>query len=159
MQFEEVQALPKGWTMLSALPGVALVVISLIASSQGQPVPASSVVLTLGVTLVLGVWLRKMALITTVNPDTITLRFRGLFKTRTVPISSVKHAQARTYKPLREYGGWGIKAGPSGWTYNVSGHEGVQLKLSDAKPLLIGSRRPEELAEAITASPNYKPGD
>ncbi len=145
--------------MLSALPGVALVVISVIASTQGQPVPVSSVVLTLAVTLVLGFWLRRMALITTVDPETITLRFRGLFKTRTVPISSVKHAHARTYKPLREYGGWGIKVGFSGWTYNVSGNEGVQLKLSEAKPLLIGSRRAEELAEAITASPHYRPGD
>ena len=36
-----------------------------------------------------------------------------------------------------------------GKAYNVSGNRGVQLKLSTGNGLLIGSQRPEELAQAI----------
>ncbi len=50
---------------------------------------------------------------------------------------------------LREYGGWGVKYGRAGKAYNVSGNRSVQLKLSSGKGLLIGSQRPEELAQAI----------
>jgi hypothetical protein len=52
---------------------------------------------------------------------------------------------------MREYGGWGVKYGWAGKAYNISGNRGVQLKLSNGKGLLIGSQRPEELAQAIQA--------
>ncbi len=42
-----------------------------------------------------------------------------------------------------------MKYGRAGKAYNVSGNRGVQLKLSSGKGLLIGSQRPEELAQAI----------
>ncbi|MHC4114629.1 MAG: hypothetical protein ACYSSL_04835, partial [Planctomycetota bacterium] len=57
---------------------------------------------------------------------------------------------ARKYRPLLEYGGWGI-----GWSlrkgraYNVSGDKGVQLVFKSGKRLPIGSQRAEELEEAI----------
>jgi hypothetical protein len=51
---------------------------------------------------------------------------------------------------VREYGGWGIK----GWSfksvaYNISGDRGVQLTLRDGRRIMLGSRRPDELAQAI----------
>jgi len=57
---------------------------------------------------------------------------------------------ARRYKPLREYGGWGIRCSlKKGKAYNVSGNKGVQLVFKSGKRLLIGSQRAEELEEAI----------
>jgi len=53
------------------------------------------------------------------------------------------------YRPIREYGGWGIRYGAKGKAYNVSGNKGVQLVLGSGKRLLIGSQRAQELAEAI----------
>jgi len=32
-----------------------------------------------------------------------------------------------TYSPIREYGGWGIRFGVKGKTYNVSGNQRVEL--------------------------------
>ncbi|MHC4084232.1 MAG: DUF6141 family protein [Planctomycetota bacterium] len=57
----------------------------------------------------------------------------------------------RTYKPIREYGGWGIRCSftGKGKAYNVSGNKGVQLVLTNGKKLLIGSQKPDELAAAI----------
>ena len=56
---------------------------------------------------------------------------------------------ARTYRPILEYGGWGIKFGKKGKAYNVKGNKGVQLTLKNQKRLLIGSQKPDELARAI----------
>ncbi|MFC1795433.1 DUF6141 family protein [Planctomycetota bacterium] len=57
---------------------------------------------------------------------------------------------ARRYKPIREYGGWGIRCSlRNGKAYNVSGNKGVQLVLKSGKKLLIGSQKPDELAVAI----------
>ena len=55
----------------------------------------------------------------------------------------------RTYRPILEYGGWGIKFGKKGKAYNVKGNKGVQLILKNQKRLLIGSQKPDELARAI----------
>jgi len=54
-----------------------------------------------------------------------------------------------TYSPIRDYGGWGIRFGRKGKAYNVSGNRGVRLELLNRKHLLIGSQKPEELAEAL----------
>jgi hypothetical protein len=58
---------------------------------------------------------------------------------------------ARTYRPILEYGGWGIRYSPfgKGWAYNISGNQGVQLELMNGKRILIGSQRAEELARTI----------
>ncbi|HCO95713.1 MAG TPA: hypothetical protein DIU00_17495 [Phycisphaerales bacterium] len=57
---------------------------------------------------------------------------------------------ARQYKPVREYGGWGIRYSfRNGKAYNVSGNKGVQLVFKNGKRLLIGSQRAEELETAI----------
>jgi hypothetical protein len=157
MPFEENQPMPRAWTLLTVIPGLVLVAVALGASSAGEPVPLIALVVAAAATLLTGFWLRKLALVTVVDHQRITLRYRGLLKTRTIPISTVREARPRTYHPIRDYGGWGIKFGVKGWVYSVNGREGVQLVLEKRRPLLIGSKRPDELAEAITSSPAYNP--
>ncbi|MDI6873125.1 DUF6141 family protein [Candidatus Solincola sp.] len=62
----------------------------------------------------------------------------------------IAEAEARTYRPILEYGGWGIRWGwRGGRAFNVSGNRGVQLRLRDGRRVLFGSRRPEELEVAL----------
>jgi len=58
---------------------------------------------------------------------------------------------SRTYRPILEYGGWGIRCSftGKGKAYNVSGNKGVQFVLTNSKKLLIGSQKPDDLAAAI----------
>lgn len=101
---------------------------------------------------------RKMKLLTEVHSDHLHIRFFP-FLTRNIPLSEIVRWEARTYHPIREYGGWGIRYGFKGKAYNVSGNRGVQLELSGGKKLLIGSQRAEELALAIeTAKKRHKNG-
>lgn len=68
---------------------------------------------------------------------------------RRVSGQEIERAEARTYSPIREFGGWGIRLGTSGKAYTVSGSEGVQVHLLDGSSFLIGSQRGQELAEAL----------
>jgi hypothetical protein len=99
----------------------------------------------------LPIFLYKTNLTTEVRNDGLYIRFFPFHLSfhRIAP-EDIKEFEARTYRPLRDYGGWGIRYGREGKAYNVSGNRGVQLVLSDGKQLLIGSQRPDELTEALS---------
>jgi hypothetical protein len=101
--------------------------------------------------LMLPVFLYKTNLTTEVHSDGLYIRFFPFHLSfHRIALEDIKEFEARTYRPLRDYGGWGIRYGRQGKAYNVSGNRGVQLVLSDGKQLLIGSQKPDELAEALS---------
>lgn len=53
-----------------------------------------------------------------------------------------------TVKPM-EHGGWGLRMGSKSKAYIVSGNKGVSISLTNGRTLLVGTRRPEELAAAL----------
>ncbi|MCE5187335.1 MAG: DUF6141 family protein [Planctomycetaceae bacterium] len=72
-------------------------------------------------------------------------------------LDEINEYYARQYKPLMEYGGWGIRYGSHGKAYNVSGNRGLQLVFKSGKKLLIGSQKPDELVEAIRLASSVQP--
>jgi hypothetical protein len=88
-------------------------------------------------------------LVTDVGGGEVSVGLRGLWRRRRVPLSAIRSAEPVNYDPAREYGGYGIRSGPRGPAYIASGNSGVQLQLKDGSKLLIGSQRPEELAQNI----------
>jgi hypothetical protein len=80
--------------------------------------------------------------------DRVEIRFRPLLR-REIPLSTVESCQAVEYRPIREYGGWGIRMRPGKRAYTVSGTEAAELALDDGRRILIGSQRSRELAAAI----------
>lgn len=85
----------------------------------------------------------------TVDPTGLRLHYVP-FRNRLVQASHVSSYEVVEYRPLREWGGWGIRYGfGRGWAYTAYGNRGVQLVLSNHKRLLVGSQRPEALAEAL----------
>lgn len=72
-----------------------------------------------------------------------------------IRFDEIEGCEARTYRPIREYGGWGIRYGlRGGKAYNVKGNQGVQLVLKNGRRILFGSQCAEELAAAIQARVN-----
>ena len=95
-----------------------------------------------------------LRLIVTVYAESIDIHFRPLTR-KTFPIDQVTHVEARTYAPLREYGGWGIRGLDGKRAYSVSGDRGVELTLQDGRKVMIGSLQADDLARAITAIQAY----
>jgi hypothetical protein len=93
---------------------------------------------------------------TTVEDRKLILRMKPV-TAREIYAGQIARFYARTYKPLREYGGWGIKGFCSNRAYNMSGNQGVQLELVDGQRVLIGSQRPQELEAAIATMTGRPP--
>ena len=87
-------------------------------------------------------------LITEVRSDGLHIRFFPM-RSKVIPYESIASYQARTYHPVREYGGWGIRWGREGKAYIVGGNEGLQLLLNDGRKVLVGSQRAQELEAAV----------
>jgi hypothetical protein len=92
---------------------------------------------------------RSLKLVVEVLADSVHIRYVPL-ASRKIPFQEIERFQPRTYSPIREYGGWGIRWwGKNRRAYNVSGDRGVELTLDGGRRVMMGSQRPEELAQAI----------
>jgi hypothetical protein len=109
------------------------------------------VIVGIGVPIVITAFFVLLKLQTEVRPDGIYVRYFPFhIHFKRFAREDLSEYYARLYKPIREYGGWGIRYSlRNGRAYNVSGNKGVQLVFSNSKKLLIGSQKPDELADAI----------
>ena len=161
-EFREVQKFRQPWLWALILGTNAMVIgvfgyglVQQLAKGEAwgnQPMSdvglVSTFIVTVLVTLGL-VWLFfAMALIVEVRSDGLSVHLKPL-KHRLVEYRDIASVEACQYRPIVEYGGWGIRRGRDGWAYNVSGNQGVRLTFHEGKTLLIGSRRHVELARAI----------
>ena len=140
-------SLGRGVMLLGAIPGLIGVVMLIAARSAPSRVTGGSLILVsvTATAFILVPWLRVE-----VQGATLTYRFFPFHgKPRIVDLLDVRAALAVKYRPIRDYGGWGIRIGAKGWAYNVSGDRGVELEMKDGTLLLIGSQRSEALAAAI----------
>ena len=96
-------------------------------------------------------------LMTEVRADGLYIRFKPFHASyRRFGFESLKTYTACTYRPIMDYGGYGIHRGWKGWAYNVSGNSGVQIELFNGKKILIGSQKPGELINALNAAAGGK---
>ena len=104
------------------------------------PVP---ILAALSVAFVLGL----VSTLTTVVADGVLDVFfgPGLIRRR-VPLHRIREVRVVT---TPWYYGWGIRWTPSGWLWNVSGLDGVELEFDDGHCFRIGSDEPDKLAEGL----------
>jgi hypothetical protein len=141
--FEERQFFRQAWLWI--IWGILTVVVVVAVAPEREAVRWIS----LGGTLAIGLFLLTMNMTVTVDTEFVRIRYFPLWR-KTISLDQIVRWEARTYRPILEYGGWGIRYNfRRGWAYNVSGNQGVQLELANGKRILIGSQRAEELARAI----------
>ncbi len=85
---------------------------------------------------------------TSIARDAITVRF-GFLKTTRIPVAEIARAEAVAYRPIRDYGGWGIRGFGRRRALNVRGNRGVLVVRTNGATVLIGSQRPRELLAAL----------
>lgn len=87
---------------------------------------------------------------TRVFSNRVVVRYRP-FKTRVTQASEISAAATVIYRPIRDFGGWGIRRSikRNAWIYSMTGNQAVDLTLDGEIHLFIGTRRPVELESAI----------
>jgi len=68
---------------------------------------------------------------------------------RVVPYSEIASMDAVVYRPIREFGGWGIRGAGKKRAWTARGDRALVLALSDERQLYVGSDHPQRLAERI----------
>ena len=88
------------------------------------------------------IWLfYSMKLITEIKKDGIQITFTP-FTNYIIPFNKIRSYKIREYRPILEYGGWGIRFNRTGRAYTVSGKIGLQIELSNC--LLYTSPSPRD---------------
>ncbi len=145
-KFTETQRFT-GWAY-AVLGLTALISLGSLAAAPRLP---AWLWLYVGLSLTLVVNL--LCLRTTVTESDLVVAFGALFPLyrRRIALADIASAESVTYSPVADYGGWGIRGWGRSVALNARGSLGVRVTLQDGRRVLIGSQRPEELAEALAA--------
>ena len=138
-----------GWVILGVLAGIGVLVAPRLPAG-GFGVAGGPLLAVLAVLLLL-----FSTLTVEVGKEAIRLRFGvGLIRKR------FELAEVRGWEAVRNpwYCGWGIRLGPRGVLWNVSGYDAVELILADGRRFRIGTDEPDALVAAIArARPGVSP--
>lgn len=118
-------------------------------SDKGLILSTSLVFLVL---LVSAFFLFGSKLVVIITNKKLVIIFKPLIiKPVTIVKSDINKFEIRKYKPIKEYGGWGVKQGAKkvGKAYNVRGNIGLQIYLKSGKKLLIGTERGDAILRAV----------
>lgn len=94
----------------------------------------------------------RIKLIVTINSNSINYSFWPFIREfKTLKFENIKSIQIGKYKPIREYGGWGYRLSLKGrgLCLNVSGNQGMRIKMNDGFELLLGTQQKDELIKAL----------
>jgi hypothetical protein len=94
----------------------------------------------------------KAKLIVEISENSIQFRFHPFInKYKVIDRREIERFEVRKYRPIRDFGGWGIRTGfrKNGIAYNVSGNLGLQLYLINGKKILIGTQRKDAINRAM----------
>lgn len=87
-----------------------------------------------------------------ISVDDRYLRFRFYpvhVNYRETALSEISAAEEVKYRPIMEYGGWGIRFRRNIRAYTMRGNEGVMLTFADGRKILLGSQKADKLLKAI----------
>lgn len=146
------------WLLIAAaflVPMVFLIIqlITEVKIKSGEVAELKfSLVLLILIGSVLGFLFWKMKLMVEITP--LELRFKYppfLPKWNHILKDEIDRFEVRKYKPITEYGGWGIKTRvrKRNIAYNVKGNIGLQLYLKNGRKILLGTQKKQAIEYAM----------
>jgi hypothetical protein len=91
-------------------------------------------------------------LVTEIWTDGIRFKFTPfIWKTKHIPLSEIASAEVGKYRPLAEFGGWGVRKRflTRKTAYNVSGRIGLRVIKKNGSQVMFGTQKPEEIKRAV----------
>lgn len=159
MQFKESQRFNQWWiyALLIFLLGISVWAVyqQIILGIPFGNKPVSNTMLIFTTLAPFGfatLLFRILKLKTEINEEGFRYRFFPFhWSKKEIKWDDVEKVYTRKYRPLWEYGGWGIKGllSDNGRAYNVSGNKGLQFELKNGKKVLFGTIKMDELNNVL----------
>ena len=110
-----------------------------------NPVSNISLVAFSLIPILLIYFLYNYIMTTEINEDCIIFKIKYFFEKR-IYWSEVEKVEIIKYKPLAQFGGWGIRYGLKNMAYSVSGNHCLEISFKeDRKKILLGTQDPDRL--------------
>lgn len=98
------------------------------------------------------IFILNRKLITEIWTDGIRYKFSPFVrKTKHIPLTEIVSVEVGKYRPLVEFGGWGVrkKLFARKTAYNVSGNIGLRVILKNGKQIVFGTCKESEMRRAV----------
>lgn len=76
-----------------------------------------------------------------------------------IPFRDIQALRSVEYRPIREFGGWGVRGTARRRAWTARGDRAVLLELDDGREVLLGSDHPQRLEERIRTLGGLRIGD
>lgn len=122
-------------------PGEMPVWVAILCASLGLGIPG-------------GIYAFFGQLRTRITDEAIDIRwgFLEVIKKK-IPFESIENAEAVTYSPIKEFGGWGIRYGRNKKkAWNIRGNRALLLHLTDGTLFYLGSDKPERMLQWVVSA-------
>ena len=155
--FKEQQRFTQTWFIVILAISVIVPIVIMVNEylDKNTTMSSNEFILTLGGILVSVTFIFFFQLKTRIDEFGIHYQFFPFhLSMKTIHWKEINTATVRTYDPIGEYGGWGIKGGlfwdkSKGKCMNISGDIGIQLVFKDGEKLLIGTQKKEEATQVL----------
>lgn len=155
--FKEEQRFRQTWFIIvltiSSILSVAIIVKEYL--KVNTKITSSEFVLIILGVLVSVIFILLFKLTTRIDEKGIHYQFFPFhFSMKLISWKEITKAGIRTYYPISEFGGWGLRGGfffnkGKEKAVNVSGNIGIQLVLKNREKLLIGTQKKEEAKRVL----------
>lgn len=160
--FKETQRFTQTWLLLLIAVSLIVPIAILVKTYNDGQMSLESLLLTGVMILASSAIIFIFKLTTRIDEIGIHYKFSPIhFSFKTIRWNSINKAYVRTYDPIGEYGGWGLKGGwlwnkSKGTAINISGDIGIQLELNNGTKLLIGTQKKEQAIQVLQTYLNSK---
>lgn len=121
-------------------------------AGSGGSMSAAGAAVTMGIVVLFPALITALftRLDVVVRADEVFIAFGPVHLIRKrISFADIESVRGLTYRPIREFGGWGIRPRGSRTAWTIRGNQAVKVTLQSGKEVYVGSRFPQRLEERI----------
>lgn len=153
--FKEEQRFTQTWLIVLLSISTIIPLIIIVTEYYKGKTTLNELLLTIGIVVVSCGFIFFFKLKTRIDEIGIHYQFLPFhLSLKTINWTEINKAYVKTYDPIGDFGGWGLKGGSlwnksKGKAINVSGDIGIQLELKNGQKLLIGTKKENEAKQVL----------
>lgn len=148
MEYSETQKLSPKVTISLFIFTIAFTILTnMFVGNVDWQVILSVCILSALIILILAIFLK---LDTNIVNGNINVKLPPILN-KNIGRDEISRIEKINYRPLIDFGGWGIRFGKGGIIYNMRGNQAVKLSLKSGKIIYIGTQNPDQLINSINS--------